>query len=81
MYSRTANDATSSSHALDYSTLAAIYAVGKDLPTVRLKRELWVKLLRGALGTQFTDSDELFLEHPAGQLRRNHRPPPLGIAG
>lgn len=55
--------ATSSSHALDYSTLAAIYAVGKDLPTVRLKRELWVKLLRGALGTQFTDSDELFLEH------------------
>jgi hypothetical protein len=55
--------ATSSSHALDYSTLAAIYADGKDLPTVRLKRELWVKLLRGALGTQFTDSDELFLEH------------------
>ncbi len=41
--------ATSSSHALDYSTLAAIYTVGKDLPTVRLKRELWVKLLRGAL--------------------------------
>ena len=55
--------ATSSSHALDYSTLAVIYADGKDLPTVRLKRELWVKLLRGALGTQFTDSDELFLEH------------------
>ncbi|MCH9731684.1 MAG: N-6 DNA methylase [Actinomycetia bacterium] len=55
--------ATSSSHALDYSTLAAIYADGKDLPTVRLKRELWVKLLRGALGTQFTASDELFLEH------------------
>lgn len=55
--------AMSSSHALDYSTLAAIYTVGKDLPTVRLKRELWVKLLRGALGTQFTDSDELFLEH------------------
>jgi len=55
--------ATSSSHALDYSTLAAIYADGKDMPTVRLKRELWVKLLRGALGTQFTDSDGLFLEH------------------
>ncbi|MCZ0732377.1 N-6 DNA methylase [Mycolicibacterium iranicum] len=55
--------ASSSSHALDYSTLAAIYTDGKDLPTVRLKRELWVKLLRGALGTQFTDSDELFLEH------------------
>lgn len=55
--------ATSSSHALDYSTLAAIYDNGKDLPTVRLKRELWVKLLRGALGTQFVDDDDLFLEH------------------
>ena len=55
--------ATSSSHALDYSTLAAIYDNGKDLPTVRLKRELWVKLLRGALGTQFVDDDGLFLDH------------------
>lgn len=55
--------ANSSSHALDYSTLVALYADGRDLPTVRLKRELWAKLLRGALGTQFIDSDELFLEH------------------
>ncbi|WP_141216748.1 ribonuclease H-like domain-containing protein [Rhodococcus sp. 15-2388-1-1a] len=55
--------AQSSSHALDFSTLSAIYAAGKDTPTVQLKRELWVKLLRGALGTQFTDTDELFLEH------------------
>jgi hypothetical protein len=55
--------AASSSHALDYSTLAAIFAEGRDQPTVRLKRELWAKLLHGALGTQFTDSDELFLEH------------------
>ncbi|OBJ97435.1 hypothetical protein A5638_14795 [Mycolicibacterium fortuitum] len=39
--------ASSSSHAFDYSTLAAIYTDGKDLPTVRLKKELWVKLLRG----------------------------------
>lgn len=55
--------ATSSAHALDYSTLAAMYEVGREMPTVRLKRELWAKLLRGALGTQFIDSDELFLEH------------------
>lgn len=55
--------ADSSSHALDHSTLAALYAHGEHLPTVRLKRQLWAKLLRGALGTQFTDTDELFLEH------------------
>jgi len=55
--------AASSSHALDYSTLKAIYAESRDNPTVKLKRELWADLLRSALGTQFTNSDELFLEH------------------
>ncbi|MEJ7831473.1 MAG: N-6 DNA methylase [Nocardioides sp.] len=55
--------AESSSHALDHSTLAALYADSRDLPTVTLKRDLWASLLRSALGTQFTDSDELFLEH------------------
>lgn len=55
--------AASSSHALDYSTLASLYADSRDLPTVVLKRELWANLLRSALGTQFTDDDELFLEH------------------
>lgn len=55
--------ARSSAHALDYSTLMALYAHGRDMPTVQLKRELWAKLLRGALGTQFADSDELFLDH------------------
>ncbi|WP_162802041.1 hypothetical protein [Ornithinimicrobium murale] len=55
--------AESSSHALDYSILKAMYADSRDLPTVALKRELWADLLRSALGTQFTDSDDLFLEH------------------
>lgn len=55
--------ADSSSHALDHSTLAALYADSCHLPTVTLKRDLWANLLRSALGTQFTDSDELFLEH------------------
>lgn len=53
----------SSSHALDYSTLAALYADSCDSPTVALKRELWADLLRSALGTQFTNDDALFLEH------------------
>jgi hypothetical protein len=55
--------ADSSSHALDYATLSALYADSKDQPTVQLKRELWADLLRSALGTQFTNDDALFLEH------------------
>lgn len=55
--------ADSASYALDRAVLGALYAENRDLPTVQLKRELWSKLLRSALGTQFTDSDELFLEH------------------
>jgi N-6 DNA Methylase len=34
-----------------------------DVPAVGLKRELWVKLLRSALGTQFDGSDDLFIDH------------------
>ncbi|WP_181007286.1 N-6 DNA methylase [Streptomyces sp. SM1] len=55
--------AGSVSHGIDYTTLSALYAENKDLPTVRLKRELWARLLRSALGAQFEDSDELFIEH------------------
>ncbi len=35
----------------------------QDAPTVKLKRELWAKLLRSALGSQFDGSDELFVDH------------------
>ncbi|MDX6309815.1 MAG: hypothetical protein QOI06_2861 [Nocardioidaceae bacterium] len=55
--------ADSSSHALDYASLAALYADNKADPTVQLKRDLWANLLRSALGTQFSDDDALFLEH------------------
>lgn len=55
--------ANSSSHALDYATLSALYRDSEHLATVQLKRDLWANLLRSALGTQFTNSDELFLEH------------------
>ncbi len=55
--------ATSASYALDRATLAALYAEYGATETIRLKRQLWSWLLRGALGTQFVDDDELFLEH------------------
>lgn len=55
--------ATSSSFHLDRATLAELYAQNRDNPSVQLKRELWAKLLTTALGTQFEDGDELFVEH------------------
>lgn len=55
--------AGSSSHALDRATVASLYEVGRNLPEVTTKRRLWAKLLSTALGTQFEDSDELFVEH------------------
>lgn len=55
--------AGSSSHALDQGSLRDLYAQHKEEPSVRMKRELWARLLTTALGSQFEDSDELFVEH------------------
>ncbi len=55
--------ADSSSYALDRAALAALYAEHCTTPTVQLKRQLWSRLLTSALGTQFTDTDDLFIEH------------------
>jgi SAM-dependent methyltransferase len=53
----------SSSHALDYAELSSLYAAHEDDPTVRLKRELWARLLRTAFGTSFEDDAAMFVEH------------------
>lgn len=55
--------AGSSAHALDRATIAGLYEANRDLPTVRMKRGLWSKLLTSTLGNQFEDTDELFVEH------------------
>ena len=55
--------ADSPAHALDISDLTALYEAHRALPTVKLKRELWAKLLTTALGTAFSDEDRLFVEH------------------
>jgi SAM-dependent methyltransferase len=55
--------ARSSAHDLDYADLATLYARNRDDATVKLKRELWARLLRTAFGTSFQDDDELFLDH------------------
>jgi SAM-dependent methyltransferase len=55
--------ATSSSYLLDSATISAIYQRNKDEVSVVMKRTLWARLLTSALGTQFEDSDDLFIEH------------------
>lgn len=55
--------AGSSAHALDRATISALYQSNKNAPTIQVKRALWARLLTSALGTQFTDSDDLFIEH------------------
>ncbi len=53
----------SSAHALDRKSLRDLYSEHKDDPAVRIKRQLWARLLTTALGSQFQDTDELFVEH------------------
>ena len=48
---------------LDLADLRALYAASRKDPEVQLKRELWARLLIAALGTNFEDSDELFVTH------------------
>ncbi len=55
--------ANSPAHRLDYSDLAALYEANRSKPGLRLKRDLWSKLLITAFGTGFTDEDSLFVEH------------------
>ena len=53
----------SSAYELDRATLATLYANHRGNPTVQVKRMLWSRLLVSALGTQFEDSDDLFIDH------------------
>ena len=55
--------AESSAFALDAAELAALYQAHRDRPELRVKRELWAKLLTTALGTAFDDEDDLFITH------------------
>lgn len=47
----------------DKAYLSALYDIVQSDPTVRLKRELWARLLRSALGTGFDDTQDLFVDH------------------
>ncbi|MBF6358257.1 N-6 DNA methylase [Nocardia higoensis] len=55
--------ADSPAHQLDYATLEVLYHDNRNHPEVKLKRELWAKLLRTASGTGFVDDEALFINH------------------
>lgn len=55
---------TSPAYEQDYAYLSDLYASIKDDPTVKLKRDLWARLVRSSLGTAAdTERDRLFLDH------------------
>jgi len=55
--------ASSAGHALNRATLLDLYEANASNPSVQQKRDLWAELLTTALGTQFENSTELFVEH------------------
>jgi len=54
--------ATSPGFQLDLAELRDIYAFCRNDSEIRMKRELWARLL-AAFGTHFEDTDDLFIEH------------------
>ncbi len=48
---------------LALAELSSLWHAGETNTTIALKRSLWEKLLRTALGTQFEGDDVLFVEH------------------
>ena len=55
--------AGSAAFALERAEARRLYDSCRSDPEVRLKRELYAKLLTTAFGTHFTDDDDLFIEH------------------
>lgn len=55
--------AESPGYAQDKAFLEGMYRSVASDPTTGLKRELWARLLRSALGTGFEDQEKLFLDH------------------
>ncbi|AKV58478.1 N-6 DNA methylase [Corynebacterium riegelii] len=55
--------AESPGYAQDKAFLQSMYRKVANDPTTNLKRQLWARLLRSALGTGFEDKENLFLDH------------------
>lgn len=55
--------AESPSYVVDFAELSLLYANCREVPTVKIKRAMWAKLLTTASGANFTDDDSLFVDH------------------
>jgi len=55
--------AGSPGYLLAIQQLSELHEASKDDPAVKLKRELWAKLLTTAQGSAFKDDDQLFIQH------------------
>lgn len=55
--------ASSPGYGLEAVEIRKLYERGRNSLGVRLKRELWARLLTTAFGTGFPNSDELFIDH------------------
>jgi SAM-dependent methyltransferase len=55
--------AQSPAYKLDAAELTSIYQANREVPTVKVKRRMWAKLLTTASGTSFADNDLLFINH------------------
>lgn len=55
--------ADSPAHAADHATLRALLEAAGNKSEVKLKRELWGKLLKTAFGQGFRDNEQLFIDH------------------
>ncbi|MGA5629776.1 N-6 DNA methylase [Streptomyces cellulosae] len=63
--------AESPSFRADQRLLRSFYKEVQDHPEVKLKRHLWARLLRTALGTSFHDDEQLFVDHTLLVLEAN----------
>ncbi|MGW7301912.1 N-6 DNA methylase [Streptomyces sp. NPDC054829] len=61
----------SPTYLLNHSSLRRIYDSVADHPEVSIKRRLWAKLLRTAVGAGFKDDRELFIDHSLLVLQAN----------
>ncbi|MFI7319403.1 N-6 DNA methylase [Streptomyces venezuelae] len=55
--------ARSPSYSLDAAELSSIYAQCRTSTAVKVKRDMWAKLLTTASGVNFEDDDSLFVDH------------------
>lgn len=61
----------SPTYLLNHSSLRRIYDSVAESPEVSIKRRLWAKLLRTAVGSSFKDDRELFIDHSLLVLQAN----------